>query len=172
MTAHCTGGGGVDLMLAAYEKVGRTIDVCPLRFSIIHGNFFTPESMVRAQRLDVIADMQPAWFYKDADAMNYILGDERIRTFHPYRSMTARTTERGTVIVPEEAITRKQALRCYTMNNARASFEETLKGSIEPGKLADMVVIDRDFLACPEETIQDIRVIMTVVGGEVVFGGV
>jgi len=207
MTAHCTGGGGVDLMLDAYEKVNRTIDVRPLRFSIIHGNFYTPESMVRAQRLNVIADMQPAWFYKDADAMHYILGEERIRTFHPYCSlleagvvvstgsdhmvilddkesinpynpwlamwsMITRTTERGTVIVPEEAITRKQALRCYTMNNAYASFEETLKGSIEPGKLADMAVIDRDFLTCPEEAIQDIQVNMTVVGGKVVYGGV
>ncbi len=207
MTAHCTGGGGVDLMLDAYEKVNHTIDVRPLRFSIIHGNFYTPESMVRAQRLNVIADMQPAWFYKDADALHYILGEERIRTFHPYRSMleagvvvstgsdhmvilddkesinpynpwlamwsmVTRTTERGTVIVPEEAITREQALRCYTMNNAYASFEETLKGSIEPGKLADMAVIDQDFLTCPEEAIQDIQVIMTVVGGKVVYGGV
>ncbi|MFC1508935.1 amidohydrolase [Candidatus Omnitrophota bacterium] len=204
MTAHCTGGGGVDLMLEAYKKVHQTIDVRPLRFSIIHGNFYTPEAMKKAQKLNVIADMQPAWFYKDADAMLAILGEKRAHTFHPYRSlidsgvivsagsdhmvildsknsinpynpwllmgsMITRKTERGTVIIPEEAITREEALRCYTINNAYASFEEILKGSIEPGKLADMVIIDRDFLTCPVDAIQDIRVKTTVLGGQVVF---
>ncbi|MBN1294339.1 MAG: amidohydrolase [Candidatus Latescibacteria bacterium] len=206
MTAHCTGGGGVDLMLDAYEKVNDTDDVSSLRFSIIHGNFYTPEAMTRAKRFNVIADMQPAWFYKDADAMLYILGKERIKTFHPYRSlfkagvvvsagsdhmiilddkdsinpyspwlamwsMITRKTQRGATIVPEEAITREQALRCYTINNAYASFEENSKGSVETGKYADMVVIDRDFLKCPEDVIKDIQVKMTMVGGEVVYGG-
>ena len=204
MTAHCAGGGGVDLMLDAYEKVNHIIDARPLRFSIIHGNFYTPESMRRAKKLNVIADMQPAWFYKDADAMLNILGGERIRTFHPYRSlmkagvmvsagsdhmvilddknsinpynpwiamcsMVTRKTERGTIIMPEEAVTREQALRCYTINNAFASFEEKHKGSVEPGKLADMAVLDQDFLTCPEEAIKDIKVKMTMVGGKVVF---
>ncbi|HUU29141.1 MAG TPA: amidohydrolase [archaeon] len=204
MTAHCTGGGGVDLMLDAYEKVNQILDIKPLRFSIIHGNFFTPEAVSRMRKLDIIADMQPAWFYKDADAMLYILGRERIRTFQPYRSlieagvvvsagsdhmvitddkesinpynpwlamysMVTRKTERGTVIMPEEAISREQALRCYTINNAYASFEENIKGSIEPGKLADLVVLEQDFLTCPEDEIKDITVKMTIVGGEAVF---
>ena len=85
MTAHCTGGGGVDLMLEAYEKVNQTIDVRPLRFSVIHGNFYTPEAMEKARKLNVIADMQPAWFYKDADAMLAILGEKRaLRRIHPF----------------------------------------------------------------------------------------
>ena len=84
-------------------------------------------------------------------------------------SMITRKTERGTTIVPEEAITREQALRCYTMNNAYASFEENLKGSIEPGKLADMVVIDHNFLSCPEDEIKDIQVTMTLLGGTAVY---
>ncbi|HUU29142.1 MAG TPA: amidohydrolase [archaeon] len=204
MTAHSTGGGGVDLMLDAYEKVNEKSDIRPLRFSIIHGNFFTPEAISRMRKLDIIADMQPAWFYKDADAMLYILGEKRIRTFHPYKSlikagvivsagsdhmvilddknsinpyspwlamwtMVTRTTERGTVIIPEEAVSREEALRCYTVNNAYASFEENIKGSIEPGKLADMVVLETDFLTCPDDEIKDIEVKTTLVGGEVVF---
>ena len=204
MTAHSTGGGGVDLMLDAYEETSRKTDVRPLRFSIIHGNFFTPRAMQRCLELGVIADAQPAWFYEDADAMLKILGPERIRTFHPYRSMleagmvvsagsdhmvklddkdsinpynpwlaiwsmVTRKTRRGTVIVPEEAITREQALRCYTINNAFASFEEELKGSIEPGKLADMVVLEQDYLNCPADEIKDITVEMTLLGGQVVY---
>ena len=74
-------------MLDAYEQVNRELDLRALRCSIIHGNFYTPESMARANRLNVIADSQPAWFYKDADVMLDILGRERIRTFHPYRSL-------------------------------------------------------------------------------------
>jgi len=204
MTAHCTGGGAVDVVLKAYEKVNQTLDVRPLRFSIIHGNFYNQQAIKLASRLNVIADMQPAWFYKDADAMLYILGEERIRTFHPYRSlieggvvvsagsdhmvilddkesinpynpwlamwcMITRKTERGTVIIPEEAISREQALRCYTINNAYASFEEKIKGSIEPGKLADMVVLNQDYLTCPVDSIKNITVKMTLVGGKVVF---
>jgi len=204
MTAHCTGGGGVDILLDAYEKVNRTIDVRPLRFSIIHGNFFTPEAIFRAKELGVVADCQPAWFYKDADAMLYIFGSERMRTFNPYRSlidcgiivsagsdhmiklddkdsinpyspwlamwaMVTRKTERGTVIVPEEAISREEAIRCYTINNAYSSFEENIKGSIEPGKLADMVILEDDFLNCAEDRIKDIEVKMTIVGGKVVY---
>ena len=154
--------------------------------------------------LGVYADMQPAWFYKDADAMKYILGEERIQTFHPYRSLFAagvmvnggsdhmvkwdantsvnpynpflamwtmitRTTERGTVIVPEEAITREQALRMYTINNAYASKEESIKGSIEPGKLADMTVLSDDLLTCPVDHIKSIRSELTIVGGKIVY---
>ena len=154
--------------------------------------------------LGIYADMQPAWFYKDADAMNYILGEKRIQTFHPYRSLidagvmvnggsdhmvkwdanasinpynpflaiwtvVTRTTERGTVIVPSEAINREEALKMYTINNAHASFEETIKGSLEPGKLADMVILSDDILECPVDRIKEIQSELTIVGGRIVY---
>jgi predicted amidohydrolase YtcJ len=204
VAAHATGGGAVDQLLDALEAVDRLSPVAPLRCSVIHGNFFTPDCIVRMKRLNVIADVQPAWFYKDADAMLAILGPERIRSFNAYRSliesgvvvsagsdhmvkldpmtsinpyspwlgiwtMVTRKTARGSVIVPEEAISREQALRCYTVNNAYSSFEEELKGSIEPGKLADLVVLDRDYFNCPVDEIREIRSILTVVGGKVVY---
>ena len=204
MTAHATGGGAVDLMLDAYEQVNGIVPIAPLRCSIIHGNFYTPEAIGRMKKLNIIADIQPAWFYKDADAMLYILGPERVRDFLPLRSlidagvvvslgsdhmvilddkesinpyspwlafwsMVTRKTEWGTQIVPEEAITREEALRCYTINNAYASFEEALKGTIEPGKLADMAVLEKDLLTCPVDEIKDMKVKMTVVGGKVVY---
>jgi hypothetical protein len=84
-------------------------------------------------------------------------------------SMITRTTERGSVIVPEEAISREQALRIYTINNSYASFEESIKGSIEPGKLADIVVITDDFLTCPADRIKDIESLLTIVGGKIVY---
>jgi len=203
-TAHCTGGGGVDLLLDIYEKVNEMKSIKDKRFSIIHGNFFTDRAIQRMSKLGVYADMQPAWFYKDADAMKIILGEERIKTFHPYRSLldagvvvnggsdhmvkwdadasinpynpflamwtvVTRTTERNTVIVPSEAITREEALRMYTINNAYASFEESIKGSIEPGKLADVAILSDDLLDCPVNQIKDIKSELTIVGGKIVY---
>ena len=62
-----------------------------------------------------------------------------------------RATERGTVLFPEEALTREQAIRLYTINNAYLHHEEKEKGSLEVGKLGDLIVIDRDVLTCPVE---------------------
>jgi hypothetical protein len=73
------------------------------------------------------------------------------------------------VIGPQQAISVKDALRLYTTNGAYASFEETVKGSIEPGKLADMVVLDRDIFAIPEDEIKEVKVETTIVGGEIVY---
>ncbi len=203
-TAHCTGGGGVDLLLDIFEEVNRSVKIYGKRFSIIHGNFFTPEAIDRMNRLGIYADMQAAWFYKDADAMKEILGDQRIKTFLPYRSlldggvivnggsdhmvkldadlsinpynpflamwsMITRTTCRGTVVVPEEAISREEALKIYTINNAYASFEEALKGSVEPGKLADIAILSGDLLTCPVDQIKNIESEFTMVGGRVVY---
>ena len=203
-TAHSTGGGGVDLMLKAYDQFRRDNPNAQQHFSIIHGNFYTNESIQEMKKLGVSADMQPAWFYKDADAMAYLLGSKRIQSFHPYKSMIeagvminggsdhmvkfdsytavnpynpfvamwsviTRKTERGSVIVPEEAISREQALSMYTINNAILSNEGQIKGTLEPGKLADMVVISKDLFTCKEDEIRDIEVELTLVGGKIVY---
>jgi predicted amidohydrolase YtcJ len=80
-----------------------------------------------------------------------------------------RRTERGLVLNPEEALTREQALRLYTINNAYLHHEENDKGSLEPGKLADLIVIDRDYMSCPVQSISQTHVLMTMVGGKVVY---
>jgi predicted amidohydrolase YtcJ len=70
---------------------------------------------------------------------------------------------------PEQSLTREQAIRLYTINNAFLTFEETRKGSLEPGKLADFIVIDRDILSCPVEAVKDIKVEATYLGGTRVY---
>jgi len=202
--AHATGGGSVDLLLNVFREVNRAKSIKERRFSIIHGNFFTDDAIKIMNELGIYANIQPAWFYKDADAMEYILGEERIKAFHPNRSMldagviinggsdhmvkydantsinpynpflamwtiVTRETERGSVIRPSESVTREEAIKIYTINNAFASFEESIKGSIEPGKLADLAIITDDILTCPTEKIKDIESVMTIVGGKIVY---
>ena len=69
----------------------------------------------------------------------------------------------------EQRITRQEALRLFTINNAYLTFEENVKGSLEPGKLADLVVLSDDIMTCPVDKILDLTVLMTMVNGKVVF---
>jgi hypothetical protein len=71
-------------------------------------------------------------------------------------------------LMPEEAISREDTLRMYTINGAYATFEERKKGSLEPGKWADLVVLDGDYLAVPDDEIPNLKVSMTMVGGRIV----
>ncbi|HWY88817.1 MAG TPA: amidohydrolase, partial [Gemmataceae bacterium] len=80
-----------------------------------------------------------------------------------------RVTEPGLRLVPEECLTRPEALRLYTINNAFLGREEKDKGNLVVGKLADMIMIDRDYLTCPVETVSKTQVLTTIVGGKVVY---
>jgi hypothetical protein len=77
--------------------------------------------------------------------------------------------ESGKVINPEERITVEEAIRAVTITPAYSTFEEDLKGSIEPGKLADLVVLGRDILTVPPLEIKDIPILRTMMGGEFVY---
>jgi len=92
--------------------------------------------------------------------------------YHPFLGMwmaITRQTVDGTVLNPEQRIMRQEALRMWTLNSAYLSFEEKSKGSIEPGKLADLIIISQDFLSCPVDEIKNIETLLTVVDGKVVY---
>jgi len=80
-----------------------------------------------------------------------------------------RQTEGAGVLNPDQRLTRLEALRFYTINNARLHGEDASKGTIEPGKLADLIVVTPDPLTCPEADIRQVRVVRTIVGGRTVF---
>ena len=97
---------------------------------------------------------------------------DAVNPWNPWLGMwvtLTRATERGTILNPEERLTREQALRLYTINNAYLAHEEKEKGSLEVGKLGDLIVIDRDFLTCPLSEIPETKVLFTIVGGKVVY---
>ncbi len=110
-----------------------------------------------------------------AGGSDHMIGFDPNTSTNPYNpflgmwiAITRKTVD-GTVINPAQRLSRRQALRMYTLNGAWLSFEEKKKGSIEPGKLADMVVIDKNYLSCPVDDIKDIHALRTVVGGRIVF---
>jgi predicted amidohydrolase YtcJ len=92
--------------------------------------------------------------------------------YNPFLSMwiaVARRLSDGEVLYPEERLTREEALRMYTSWPAYMQFNEANRGSLERGKLADLVVVDRDYLTCPEDEIKSIQPVMTVLDGRVAY---
>jgi predicted amidohydrolase YtcJ len=80
-----------------------------------------------------------------------------------------RATEQGGVIGPEQKISRADALRLHTINDAYLTFDEDIKGSIKPGKLADFVILSGDILTVPEAKIKDLQALATFVDGKLVY---
>ena len=78
-------------------------------------------------------------------------------------------TAQGERFNPEHVMTRDEALASYTINNAYAAFEEDFKGTLTPGKYADIVILTQDLLTVPEEEIRDTKVDVTIVGGEIKY---
>ena len=204
MTAHTTGGGSTDILLDAYEEVNSEVPIKDRRFTLTHANFLSGESVRRAARLGVVADMQPAWYHFDGPALSHVLGSERMASLQPYRSIidagvvvaggsdhmikfdareainpydpflgmwvaVTRIAADGSVHNPEQRVSREEALRMWTWNSAYLSFEEDVKGSLEPGKYADFAILDRDILACPVEDLRETQILETVLGGRTVY---
>lgn len=133
--------------------------------------------------LKVLGDERMRWFQPYKSWLDYTTvggGSDHMLRFDPLDSTNpwspwlgvwvavTRKLENGSVHRPAEALTREQAVRLYTINNAYLHNEEKEKGSLEVNKLGDLIVLDRDLMACPVDEIRDIKVRLTVVGGKVV----
>jgi len=119
-----------------------------------------------------------AWFHGgvpvaiNADHMIGLDPDHAMNSFNPFLALhiaVSRRNDHGRVHGAHQKLTRLEALRCVTANAAYLSFDEKKTGSLEAGKLADLVVLDRDYLACPEAEIRQIKPLRTMVGGKTVY---
>jgi len=127
--------------------------------------------------LATVAASQIPWLYRIGSLLNSGLAvagssDSPVVSNNPLAGICAavtRKTESGQDLLPEECISIGQAMALYTVNAAGVSFEEEIKGSIMPGKLADLVVLSDDPTRVPPEQIKDIKVEMTMIGGEMVW---
>ena len=107
-----------------------------------------------------------------SDHMIGFSGDRAVNPYNPFLGMWTAVTRKmrdGRVLYPEERITREEALRLYTTGPAYMQFSEKDRGTIEAGKLADMVIIDRDYFTCPEDAIRQIKPVSTILNGKVVY---
>jgi predicted amidohydrolase YtcJ len=195
VSIHAIGDFAIEAAINCYESVLEEFPRGNHRHRIEHFSCATPDLIMRANRIGLLPIIQPTFIHRLGESYLKNLGD-RIRYVIPCKSLikagmrpagssdrpvvpgnpllgiysaVTRRTEKGQVIVPEERVSVMNAIRMYTINGAFASFEEKIKGSIEPGKLADFVVLSEDLLSIPPEEIKDLKVEMTLVGGEVVY---
>lgn len=169
-----------------------------LRWRIEHVQHLHPQDIPRFAESGVIASMQAVHCTSDAPFVEKRLGSERsangayawralldagaviangtdapVEDVNPleciYASVTRKRIDDGMEFYPEQAMIREEAIRSYTISNAYAAFEEDRKGTIEPGKHADLVVLSNDIVTCAPEQILETEVLMTMIGGEVVF---
>ena len=94
---------------------------------------------------------------------------EDIDPIPSFHASVTRKAKDGSVFYPAERMTRMEALRSYTINAAYAAFDEDIKGSLRPGKLADVTVFSKDIMTIPEDQIPTARVVYTIVGGAVEY---
>ena len=168
-----------------------------LRWRIEHAQVTHPDDLLRYAALGVIPGIQGIFACSDGPWVVDRLGVERTKERgYLFRSMAesgalimngtdppveeispiasfhcsiTRELSDGSIFQPEQRLTRGQALQSYTINNAFAAFEEDLKGSITPGKLADITVLSKDIMTVPEDEILDTEIVYTILGGEVVY---
>jgi predicted amidohydrolase YtcJ len=196
---HAIGDEAVDFILDCYEEALRDSPRADHRHRIEHCGLVSPATLDRIARLGVIPVPQQRFIGELGDGFIRVLGRERVRWCYPQRSYLDRgspmpgssdrfvvqgapllgihdavnqRTDSGAPYVPEEAITPAQAIRAFTLNSAFASFDEHRKGSITPGKLADLVVLGQDPTSIDPAGIRDVEVVATMVGGALVYGEV
>jgi predicted amidohydrolase YtcJ len=193
---HTTSDKALDMVLEVYEAADGVKSIRNQRWVVEHIPMVRTDQLDRLAKLGIVvsAQFQP---YRGSENMIKTYGAERAERAVPMREMldhhlivnagsdwgggpttnpfipiyfyVTRKTENGTVLGAAQKISREEALRVSTINTAYLTFEEDAKGSIEPGKLADFLILSQDILTVPEEQIRSVQPLATYVGGRKVF---
>lgn len=196
---HAIGDRANRVTLNIYEEqFERDTSKKDLRWRVEHAQHLNPKDIPRFKDLEVIASMQGIHCTSDAPFVEQRLGHERAKTgAYPWRSLldagviiangtdapvedvnpiesfyasvTRKRVDSGFEFFPEQSMTRQEAIHSYTLGNAFAAFEEKQKGSLEVGKLADIVVLSKDLIHCTDEEILETEILYTIVGGKVEY---
>ena len=196
-TFHWHNESSVHHLLDVLERINRETPVAPLRWSVAHLNDASPDSLRRLKAMGIGWLMQNAFYFRGeafvgqrgADAARLSppiasalrLGLQvgggtdahRVMNYNPFVSLQwmldGKTVGGMPMRGPEEMPTREEALRIYTLGSAWFSFDDEKRGSLAPGKLADLAVLTKDYLSVPVEEIGAIASLLTMVGGRVVY---
>jgi hypothetical protein len=201
MIVHAIGDRAIRHQLDIFERVARENGQRDRRSRIEHAQHIDAADLARFVEQGVVASVQPYHAIDDGRWAEKVIGAARANMTYAFRSLresgarlafgsdwpvapatplegiyaavTRRTLDdlQPSGWIPEQKITVEDALRGYTSGSAYASFDEREKGTLARGMLADFAMIDRDLTRIAPETIRDARVVMTVVGGEIVFEG-
>jgi len=199
ISTHAIGDKANSYMLNVYENIKNKNPVWDRRFRIEHAQHVRLEDVKRFAEIGVIASVQPYHLIDDGVWAEKRIGKKRINEAYPlkdfldngvkmcfgtdwtvaplnpllgiYAAVTRRTLDDKNPDgwIPEQKISLEDAIKCYTINCAYASFEEDIKGTIETGKLADLIVLSEDIFSIDPIKIKDVKVEMTVFDGEVIY---
>jgi predicted amidohydrolase YtcJ len=194
--AHAIGDAAITLLLDAYEEALAEQPRADHRHRIEHCSIIDYDMVQRIKRVGAVPIPGTTFLHDFRNAYVQNLGWERIRyaygmnTFYEHgivaaastdapvsstratiglQTMMTRMSEEGEAVWPEEAISLEEAVRAYTWNGAYASFEESIKGSLEPGKVGDAVVFETNIAAVDPKDVGQVQVDMTVADGRVVY---
>jgi len=199
LSVHAIGDRANSYMLDLFEKIIKENPEWDRRFRLEHAQHVRFEDIKRFAKLGVIASVQPYHCIDDGVWAEKRIGPERIKYTYPFKSfleagvkmcfgtdwyvaplnpllglyaaVTRRTLDdkNPNGWIPEQKISIKDAIKCYTINSAYAAFEENIKGSIEVGKLADLIVLSDDILSIDPVKIKDVKVEMTMFDGKIIY---
>jgi len=197
IAVHAIGDRAVEQVVKAYQKVLGKGRPNLKRHRIEHAGILNPDLIQAMADLDLVAAVQPRMLYEQGDGFYRSCGEERIQWVYPYRALIEngihvagssdcpvvspdpilgmrdsimRKTEEGRILAPSQRLDADMALRMYTEEAAFSIFEENDIGTIEEGKLADMVVLsDNPLTTAPDSWSDKLRVEMTIVGGDIVY---
>lgn len=196
LTQHWSNDASVHHLLEVFERVNREIPIAPLRWSIAHLNDASDASLARMKSLGVGWLVQDAMYFEGERAaaergplirrmppvmsalragVNVGAGTDahRVMSYNPFVALRwlldGRTAGGAPTRWQEEIPSRQEALRLYTSGSAWFDFSEGRRGSLEPGKLADLAVLSKDYLAVPVAEVSAIESLLTMVGGRIVY---
>jgi predicted amidohydrolase YtcJ len=193
---HAVGDRAIDTVLDGYERANKQSSIEGRRFILIHGFLIRSDQIDRARKLALVVATQNVFMYEKARPVERFLGKDRacrsiptrsmingrltvtggsdadVNSFNPflgiYQAVTRKSQE-GKEFGINERISRCEAVFMYTKWAAMQTFDEQIKGVLKPGRLADLIVTSPDIFACAEDEIKDISVLMTIVGGKIVY---
>ena len=195
LNVHAQLRGSIEGFLAAMEAINKEKPIRGLRWTFSHLDQAQPQDMERMKRLNVYAqihsrptiqgglmfkvhgdltyDMPPLRIIQDS-GVPWGLGSDAtaVTPSNPFYTLWWAVTGKmiGGKQVLKQTITREEALIAHTRSNAPFLFQEANLGSLTPGKYADLLVLDRDYLTVPSDEIKDIKPVLTMVGGKIVYG--